>query len=102
MSITPEYLVKIGLLNRVPADDGDIGLLLGQALDKIAFLPFGLLVDQWRWQVFSGDITPDRYNEAWWELRKQYQGVRSPVVRDETLFDPGAKYHVPANVPYTR
>ena len=102
LSITPEYLVKIGLLNRVPADDGDIGLLLGQALDKIAFLPFGLLVDQWRWQVFSGEITPDRYNEAWWELRKQYQGVRSPLVRDETLFDPGAKYHVPANVPYTR
>ena len=102
LSITPEYLVKIGLLNRVPVDDGDIGLLLGQALDKIAFLPFGLLVDQWRWQVFSGEITPDRYNEAWWELRKQYQGVRSPLVRDETLFDPGAKYHVPANVPYTR
>jgi peptidyl-dipeptidase A len=102
LSITPEYLVKTGLLNRVPADDGDIGLLLGQALDKIAFLPFGLLVDQWRWQVFSGEITPDRYNEAWWELRKQYQGVRSPLVRDETLFDPGAKYHVPANVPYTR
>ena len=102
LSITPEYLVKIGLLNRVPADDGDIGLLLGQALDKIAFLPFGLLVDQWRWQVFSGEITPDRYNEAWWELREQYQGVRSPLARDETLFDPGAKYHVPANVPYTR
>ena len=102
LSITPEYLVKTGLLNRVPADDGDIGLLLGQALDKIAFLPFGLLVDQWRWQVFSGEITPDRYNEAWWELRKQYQGVRSPLVRDETMFDPGAKYHVPANVPYTR
>jgi len=102
LSITPEYLVKVGLLNRVPADDGDIGLLLGQALDKIAFLPFGLLVDQWRWQVFAGEITPDRYNEAWWELRERYQGVRSPLVRDETFFDPGAKYHVPANVPYTR
>ena len=102
LSITPEYLVKVGLLDRVPADDGDIGLLLGQALDKIAFLPFGLLVDQWRWQVFSGEITPDRYNEAWWELRERYQGVRSPLLRDETFFDPGAKYHVPANVPYTR
>ena len=102
LSITPDYLVKVGLLNRVPVDDGDIGLLLGQALDKIAFLPFGLLVDQWRWQVFSGEITPGRYNEAWWELREQYQGVRSPLVRDESSFDPGAKYHVPANVPYTR
>jgi len=102
LSITPEYLVKVGLLNRAPADDGDIGLLLRQALDKIAFLPFGLLVDQWRWQVFSGEILPDRYNEAWWELRERYQGVGSPLLRDETFFDPGAKYHVPANVPYTR
>ncbi len=102
LSMTPEYLVKIGLLDRAPAGDGDIGLLLRQALDKVAFLPFGLLVDQWRWQVFSGEIAADRYNTAWWELRERYQGVRAPLVRDETHFDPGAKYHVPANVPYTR
>jgi len=102
LSITPEYLVKVGLLNRMPTDDGDIGLLLRQALEKIAFLPFGLLVDQWRWQVFSGEIAPEQYNTAWWELREKYQGIRSPLSRDETDFDPGAKYHVPANVPYTR
>ncbi|MFP6572741.1 MAG: M2 family metallopeptidase, partial [Vicinamibacterales bacterium] len=102
LSITPEYLVNVGLLDRMPSDDGDIGLLLRQALDKIAFLPFGLLVDQWRWQVFSGDIAPEQYNRAWWDLRERYQGIRSPLGRDETHFDPGAKYHVPANVPYTR
>jgi peptidyl-dipeptidase A len=72
------------------------------ALDKVAFLPFGLLVDQWRWRVFSGDIGPDAYNRGWWELRRQYQGVVAPVARTEAHFDPGAKYHVPANVPYTR
>ena len=102
LSITPEYLVKVGLLNRVPATDNDVGLLLRQALDKIAFLPFGLLVDRWRWKVFSGEIGPDEYNKRWWDLREQYQGIQAPVPRSEADFDPGAKYHVPANTPYTR
>ena len=102
LSITPEYLVKVGLLTRVPAGDNDIGFLLRQALDKVAFLPFGLAIDKWRWQVFSGEITPDRYNEEWWKLRLEYQGIRAPFPRDAAFFDPGAKYHVPANVPYAR
>ncbi len=72
------------------------------ALDKVAFLPFGLLVDQWRWKVFSGEIPPAQYNAAWWELREKYQGVAAPGPRPEDAFDPGAKYHVPANTPYTR
>ena len=103
LSITPEYLVRVGLLNRAPAPAaGDIPFLLRQALDKIAFLPFGLLVDQWRWQVFAGEVAPDRYNDVWWRLREEYQGVRPPAPRTAADFDPGAKYHVPANVPYTR
>ncbi|WP_425229791.1 M2 family metallopeptidase [Sphingomonas sp.] len=104
LSITPDYLVRIGLLDRahVPAADKDIGLLLRQAMDKVAFLPFGLLVDKWRWGVFSGQITPDHYQSAWDALRLRYQGVRPPVARDETRFDPGAKYHIPASTPYAR
>ena len=102
LSVTPEYLVKLGFIPQAPTPDKDIGLLLTRALDKIAFLPFGLLVDQWRWKVFSGEITPDQYNAAWWRLREKYQGVSAPVARSEKDFDPGAKYHVPANVPYTR
>ncbi len=101
LSITPEYLQRVGLLREAPTDD-DLGYLLRQALDKIAFLPFGLVVDQWRWRVFSGEVSPDRYNSAWWELREEYQGIRAPIPRGEADFDPGAKYHVPANVPYTR
>jgi peptidyl-dipeptidase A len=102
LSITPEYLVKIGLLEKAPDTSKDIGLLLHRALEKVAFLPFGLLIDQWRWKVFSGEITPEKYNETWWELRRKYQGVAPPVQRSEADFDPGAKYHVAANVPYTR
>ena len=102
LSITPPYLKQLGLIEREPDPSGDIGLLLNQALDKVAFLPFGLLVDQWRWKVFSGEVAPERYNEAWWELRRRYQGVVAPVARSEADFDPGAKYHVAANVPYTR
>jgi peptidyl-dipeptidase A len=102
LSVTPAYLRQIGLIDQVPPPDADLGLLMRQALDKVAFLPFGLLVDQWRWGVFSGDITPDEYNRAWWDLREKYQGVAPPVERTEADFDPGAKYHVPANVPYTR
>ena len=102
LSVTPEYLVKLGLLSKAPDASKDIGLLLSRALDKLAFLPFGLLIDQWRWKVFNGEIAPGRYNAAWWELRQRYQGVAAPVARSEKDFDPGAKYHVPANVPYTR
>ncbi|MGI2258333.1 M2 family metallopeptidase [Shewanella sp. GXUN23E] len=102
LSITPVYLQQIGLLEQIPDESKDIGLLLKQALDKVAFLPFGLMIDQWRWQVFSGKITPAQYNQAWWALREKYQGITSPVARSETDFDPGAKYHVPGNVPYTR
>ena len=102
LSITPSYLKKIGLIDKEPPASKDIGLLLRMALDKIAFLPFGLLVDQYRWKVFSGEITPDKYNQAWWDLRLKYQGVAPPGTRSEEDFDAGAKYHVPANVPYTR
>jgi len=102
LAITPEYLKKIGLLETIPPPDADIPLLLKQALDKVAFLPFGIMIDQWRWRVFSGDIKPADYNKAWWDLRLKYQGVVPPAPRSEADFDPGAKYHVPGNVPYTR
>ena len=102
LSVTPEYLQQIGILEEVPSSDSDIGLLLNMALDKIAFIPFGLLVDQWRWKVFSGEVTPEQYNSAWWELRTKYQGIMPPSERTDDMFDPGSKYHVPGNVPYTR
>jgi len=104
LSITPEYLVQIGLLDRekVPSADKDTGLLLRQAMDKVAFLPFGLLVDKWRWGVFSGKIAPADYNTAWTALRQQYQGIVPPGPRGADAFDPGAKYHIPGNTPYTR
>jgi peptidyl-dipeptidase A len=102
LSVTPAYLQQIGLVDAATPATDDIGLLLRQALDKIAFLPFGLLIDQWRWRVFSGDIPPEHYNASWWDLRRRYQGVDAPVARSEQDFDPGAKYHVPANYPYTR
>jgi peptidyl-dipeptidase A len=102
LSITPDYLNKVGLLASVPQNENDIPDLLKQALDKVGFLPFGLMIDQWRWKVFSGEIKTADYNKAWWDLRLKYQGVVPPVERSEADFDPGAKYHIPANVPYTR
>ncbi|MCM8556893.1 M2 family metallopeptidase [Sphingomicrobium sediminis] len=105
LSVTPDYLVTLGLLDesRVPSADKDIGLLLNQAMDKVAFLPFGLLVDKWRWGVFDGSITPAEYTDAWVGLKEQYQGVTPPVSRDNPAnFDPGAKYHIPGNTPYAR
>jgi peptidyl-dipeptidase A len=102
LSVTPDYLVKLGLLDKAPDPSNDIGLLLHKALQKIAFLPFGLMIDQWRWKVFSGEIPPEKYNETWWQLRQKYQGIGPPVGRAESDFDPGAKYHVAANVPYMR
>ena len=102
LSVTPAYLVKVGLLDKEPPASADIPLLLRDALDKIAFLPFGLLMDKWRWGVFSGQTPPDQYNKSWWDLRLRYQGIAPAETRGEELFDPGAKYHIPANVPYAR
>ena len=102
LSVTPPYLKQLGLIDKVPEQSADIGFLLNRALDKVAFLPFGYLVDQWRWKVFSGEVGPGDYNKAWWELREKYQGVAPPVPRSEQDFDAGAKYHVPANTPYAR
>lgn len=90
------------MITALPASSGDTLLLLQQALDKVTFLPFGLLVDQWRWKVFSGEVKPDSYNKAWWDLKLKYQGIVLPVARTEADFDPGAKYHVASNTPYAR
>ncbi|MDH4385054.1 MAG: M2 family metallopeptidase [Caulobacter sp.] len=101
-ALTPTYLNQIGLLETVPGAEGDTPFLLKMALDKIAFMPFGLMVDRWRWQVYDGSLKPADYNDGWWKLRTQYQGITPPGARPGDAFDPGAKYHVPANVPYTR
>lgn len=102
LSTTPNYLVQIGLLEQEPEAAGDIELLMKKALEKIAFTPFGLMVDQWRWKVFAGEVGPEGYNELWWQLREEYQGVSAPGDRPPDTFDAGAKYHVPGNTPYAR
>ena len=102
LAVTPEYLKQLGLIDSVPAPGADIDYLMGKALEKVAFLPFGLVIDKWRWQVFSGQIKPGDYNKEWWALRLKYQGVAPPVVRGEEFFDPGAKAHIPGNTPYMR
>ena len=103
LSVTPEYLKNLGLIDKVPTSEkSDVNFLLKRALQSIAFLPFGKLIDQWRWDVFSGKTKPADYNKAWWALRLKYQGIAPAVERTEADFDPGAKYHVPANVPYIR
>ena len=104
LSVNPKYLTTIGVFDKAPADNDKnlINLQMKDALDKVAFLPFGLLMDKWRWDVFSGKTKPAEYNKRWWELRTQYQGIAPVAVRGEANFDPGAKYHIPANVPYAR
>jgi peptidyl-dipeptidase A len=102
LSVTPEYLKQLGLISKVPAADADTGLLMDRALEKIAFLPFGLKVDKWRWQVFRGQTTPAQYNQAWWDLSLKYQGIVAPGPRPADAFDPGAKFHIPGNTPYLR
>ena len=103
LSMTPAFLKNLGLVEEVKDNhEALINTQMKLALDKIAFLPFGKLMDQWRWGVFSGEIAPEDYNAAWWDLRTRYQGIRPPVERSEDNFDPGAKYHIPGNTPYTR
>ncbi|KAF2357889.1 Peptidase M2 peptidyl-dipeptidase A [Trinorchestia longiramus] len=100
---TPRHLKNIGLLDEIVIDrESDINFLMLMALDKVVFLPFGYLMDSWRWDVFSGDSDPDEWNCDWWDYRYEIQGVRPPSKRSSNDFDPGAKFHVPANVPYVR
>ncbi len=103
LSMTPAYLNRVGLAGA--AKTGKEATINGQmkvALDKIAFLPFGKMIDEWRWRVFAGEIKPDDYTKSWWQIRRQYQGIAPAIERGEENFDAGAKYHIPANVPYTR
>ena len=102
LSITPEYLKQLGLISVDPPASADTGLLMDRALEKIAFLPFAIKLDKWRWNVFRGSVTPEQYNQAWWDLSKQYQGIVPPGERPADAFDPGAKYHIPGNTPYLR
>ncbi|MBV9540021.1 MAG: M2 family metallopeptidase [Alphaproteobacteria bacterium] len=101
-ALTPDYLKQMGLIDKVPGSEADIPYLLRMALDKVAFLPFGLRVDRWRWGVFAGQIKPENYNQAWWDMALKYQGIAPPGPRPPNAFDPGAKFHVPNNTPYTR
>lgn len=102
LSITGKYLNDINLLQSGSVQQDEINTLLRMALGKVAFLPFGLMIDKWRWQVFDGRVQPAQYNQAWWDLRTQYQGVKAPNERPADAFDPGAKYHIPAYTPYSR
>ena len=103
LSMTPEYLAEVGLVTEATeSEEAVVNRQMLQALDNIAFLPFGKLIDEWRWGVFSGEIKPGDYNKAWWKLRTRYQGIIPPVERNEEQFDPGAKYHIPGNTSYTR
>ncbi len=101
-SLTPDYLKRLGIIDSVPGADADIPYLLRRAMDSVAFLPFGLLVDKWRWEVFSGEATPENWNTKWWELVRHYQGMTPPGDRPADAFDPGAKQHIPGNTPYMR
>jgi len=103
LSMTPSYLKEKGLIDEVvESPEATLNKQMKLALEKIAFLPFGKMIDEWRWKVFSGEIAPQDYNKGWWDLRTQYQGIKPPVERTEADFDAGAKYHIPGNTPYTR
>ncbi|HSD18380.1 MAG TPA: M2 family metallopeptidase [Thermomonas sp.] len=103
LAMTPKYLASVGLVAEPQqSQEALVNAQMRMALAKVAFLPFGLMTDRWRWGVFDGSIKPDGYNKAWWELKAKYQGVAPATPRGEDFFDPGAKYHVPANTPYTR
>ena len=103
LSMTPSYLKKKGLIDEVvESPEATLNKQMKLALEKIAFLPFGKMIDEWRWKVFSGEIKPEDYNKGWWALREEYQGIKAPVERSEADFDAGAKYHIPGNTPYTR
>ncbi|KAJ6635505.1 Angiotensin-converting enzyme, partial [Pseudolycoriella hygida] len=98
---TPKHLAAVGLLENYADSEADnINALYKMALERVAFLPFGLLIDKWRWDVFDGTTPESQWNQHWWELREKYQKIKAPTFRGEEFFDPGAKYHIPADSQY--
>ena len=105
LSITPDYLNRIGFISEGEAElakNDSIGLLMKQALEGVVVIPWALMLDKWRAGVFKGEIGRDELNQAWWNMRESYQGIAPPSERSEQYFDPGAKYHIPGNTPYTQ
>jgi len=105
LSITPDYLKKIDMVSEEEARQANadpISLLMQQALDGVVSVPWTLMLDKWRAKVFTGETSSEELNNSWWELREFYQGIGAPADRGADAFDPGAKYHIPGNTPYTR
>ena len=105
LSITPDYLTQIDFISEKEASlakEDPIGLLMKQALDGVVVVPWALMLDKWRSGVFNGEIDETNLNSSWWRLREYYQGISTSTERSEEYFDPGAKYHIPGNTPYTR
>ena len=105
LSITPDYLTKINFITEeeaLVAKEDSIGLLMKQALDGVVVVPWALMLDKWRSGVFNGEVDETNLNSSWWKLREYYQGITTSTERSEDYFDPGAKYHIPGNTPYTR
>jgi len=105
LSITPDYLTQIDFITEEQASvakEDQIGLLMKQALDGVVVVPWALMLDKWRSGVFNGEIDETNLNSSWWKLREYYQGINTSTERSEDYFDPGAKYHIPGNTPYTR
>ncbi|CRK96558.1 CLUMA_CG009925, isoform A [Clunio marinus] len=103
LSITPKHLQGLGLIQKSIDDTAhEINFLFAMAMDKVVFLPYALALEQWRFDVFSKKVHKEQFNCHYWLLREKYGGIKPPVLRSELDFDPGAKYHVPANVPYMK
>lgn len=49
--------------------EDNINALLQMALERVSFLPFGLLIDLYRWDIFSGKVPESDWNKHWWKLR---------------------------------
>lgn len=103
-TVTNKHLHTIGLLEELPEEDNEtsINFLMQMALDNVAFMPFGYLIDLYRWKVFDGSIPPEKLNEEWWRMRRDLEGLIPPVSRNENNLDAVSYFHIAYDVPHIR
>ncbi|VDK44288.1 unnamed protein product [Anisakis simplex] len=76
-----EHEVDIIKLLPTGASNGhaaQVNMLYLEALEQFVKLPYDLVVDVWRFNIFDGKTTKETWNDDWWKLREHYQGLKGP------------------------
>jgi len=88
------YLAGRGL---IPADTktDSIQIMLKEALNFAVFIPFAAgTMSEFEKALYADNLPESEFNNKWWALVKQYQGIVPPNERGDQLCDACTKTHI--------